>query len=439
MLRDSDTPIRRACRRRYAAWTLYARAFTGNRADADDIVRKAVNRTLQLSDDLASERVAHERVLAAIRTEALVLLKRRGPGRASPGAFGQTVAAGEPTPAEQPPVGQSSVLKLLTDEFSKTDPRHAGEVATQMLKELPRPQRRAIHMLLLRRPSVPLQDVARKRRLELERASREIEEGLDLLAASLHATREHCYEGGHPDLKVLTAYVDGALSGDEARAVVTHCTACSGCGDRLGTMMLLRSGAAKAAMAPRVPRGLRVAAVVMTVTMALVGGAFLARALAPNPWAEHATTETVPRWFHDFLYGSRRDISERDEALAAGLELLVRGEYTDAIAMLEPLTTEPAREPEASAYLGIARYLTGDASRATLELLEAGTTSARAGRISDWYLANILLARGDVARARRRLRGLAFVGDWVGREAQSLLEALDRAERAAPAEPVVVG
>jgi len=80
MLRDPDTPVRRACKRRYSAWTLYARAFVGNRADADDVVRRAVNRTLQLSDDLTSERQAHERVLAAIRSEALELLKRRRRG-----------------------------------------------------------------------------------------------------------------------------------------------------------------------------------------------------------------------------------------------------------------------------------------------------------------------------------------------------------------------
>jgi len=164
------------------------------------------------------------------------------------------------------------VLQLLTDEHSKTDPRHAGEVASQMLQELPRPQRRAIEMLLLRRPSVPLQDVARKRRMELDSVSEEIEEGLDLLAASLHVVQERRYQGGHLDLKVLTTYVDGALSGDEARAVVAHCAACSACGDRLGTMMLLRAGAAKAALTPRVPRSARVAALVLTLAIGLVGG-----------------------------------------------------------------------------------------------------------------------------------------------------------------------
>jgi len=144
----------------------------------------------------------------------------------------------------------------------------------------------------------------------------------------------------------------------------------------------------------------------------------------------------VPRWFHDFLYGYRDDISDRNVTLAEGLDLLVRGEFADAIAKLEPLTSQPGREPEASAYLGIARYLTGDASRTTVELLEAGISSARAGRISDWYLANVLLARGDISAARSRLRGLAFVGDWVGRQSQSLLDALNQAERP---EPAIIG
>ena len=103
MLQDSETPIRRACKRRYSAWTLYARAFAGSRTDADDIVRRAVNRTLRFSDDLASERQAHERVLGAIRSEALELLQRR---RAAGGH-----SEGEPAVA----VDQPSVFRLLTD------------------------------------------------------------------------------------------------------------------------------------------------------------------------------------------------------------------------------------------------------------------------------------------------------------------------------------
>lgn len=416
MLQKPDSPLSRASQRRFSAWTLYARAFVGNRTDADDIVRRAINRTLQLSDDLSSERQAHDRVLGAIRSEALALLERRR-------------RAGIAASSESGTDRSDTVLDLLTDEQSATDPRHAAEVATQMLRELPRPQRRALEMLLVRRPSVPLQALARRRRIDVDDVSAEVEEGLDLLAAALHAVPVNRYQGGHPDLKVLTAYVDGALSGDEARAAVGHCRECSECGDRLGTMMLLRSGAAKSALAPRVPRHLRVAALLLTLLVGVVGGVFLARALAPNPWAEVATADTVPRWFHDFLYGYRDGTGPRDVELAEGLDLLVRGEFEAAIEKLEPLAEEMRSAPEASAYLGIARYLTGNVSRSTVALLEAGTTSSRAGRIADWYLANTLLARGDVDRARRRLTGLAFVGDWVGRRSEELLELLDRVEQ----------
>lgn len=426
MLRNFESPIRRACQRRYSAWTLYARAFAGNRADADDIVRRAVNRTLKLSDDLGSERQAHERVLAAIRTEALQLLERRR-SRSVPRPTDGSLA----TASAQP-----SVLEMLTATDSKTDPRHVAEVACEMLQELPRKQRRAIEMLLLRRPSLSLNDVARKRHMEIESVSEEIEEGLDLVAAALHAVAPHRYEGGHPDLKTLTGYVDGALTGDEARAIVEHCTECSACGDRLGTMVLLRARAAKATLAPRVPRGVRAAALVVTLAAGLAGGAFLARAMAPNPWAEHATADSVPRWFHDFLYGYRENANTHDRELAAGLDLLVRGELAEAIALLEPLAHESTREPEAAAYVGIAMYLSGDVSRRTVDYLESGTASTRAGRISDWYLANAHLARGNVEAARRRLRGLAFVGDWVGRQSQSLLDQLARGE---PADRVVIG
>ncbi|MGD8331441.1 MAG: hypothetical protein PVJ49_18560, partial [Acidobacteriota bacterium] len=134
----------------------------------------------------------------------------------------------------------------------------------------------------------------------------------------------------------------------------------------------------------------------------------------------------------DFLYGYRDDVTARDLALAEGLDLLVRGEYQQAIEKLGPLVEEVRSAPEASAYLGIARYLTGDVSRTTVGLLETGTTSARAGRIADWYLANALLVRGDVTRARARLQGLAYVGDWVGRQSQALLEQLQSVERGAP-------
>ncbi|HEX9699157.1 MAG TPA: hypothetical protein VGD06_06820, partial [Acidobacteriota bacterium] len=226
----------------------------------------------------------------------------------------------------------------------------------------------------------------------------------------------------------LTGYVDGALSGDEARAVIGHCRACGACGDRLGTMMLLRTRTAKATVVPRLSRGARLAALVLTLAIGIAGGFLLARALTPNPWAEFATPETVPRWYHDFLYGYRQRPTG-EGAVAEGLELLVEGRYGEAIASLEPLVGRGSAGPEASAYLGIAHYLSDDVSTRTVDLLAVGTTSSRAGRISDWYLANALLRRGEIGEARGRLRRLAYVGDWVGRQAQALLDRLEGGER----------
>ena len=422
MLRNSEGPVRRACQRRYAAWTLYARAFTGNRADADDIVRLAVSRALQSADKPSSERRAHERVLCGIRTAAVELLRQRREG---------VREAAESAP-------ERSVLSLLTDDEDTHDPRHAADVAAQELRELPKRHRLALEQLLLRRPPLLLDAVARRRRVGVDDLSSDIEEGLDYLASAIRGAGRRPYAGGHPELKDLTIYVDGALSGDEARAIVEHCRNCAKCGDRLGTMMLLRSRVAKSTLAPRLPRGTRAAALVLAIAAGLVGGFLMARQLAPNPWAEHATSESVPRWFHDFLYGYREEVTPSDMVLAEGLDLLVRGEYRRAIGKLEPLIERPAARPEASAYLGIALYMSGDLSGRTIAMLTAGTSSTRAGRISDWYLANALLLRGDVREARRRLRGLAFVADWVGRQAQALLERLDQAN-ANGADSAVVG
>ena len=151
--------------------------------------------------------------------------------------------------------------------------------------------------------------------------------------------------------------------------------------------------------------------------------------LSTNPWAEHATRDNVPGWFHDFFYGERRDARGTESATARGLELLVQGELEQAIETLEPLMEDPESNSEARAYLGIARYLTGDTSRSTVRLLDDGVDSHRAGRLSRWYLASVLLTRRDIDGARVHLKALTSTGDWFGRAATALLEALDAASR----------
>jgi Flp pilus assembly protein TadD len=155
--------------------------------------------------------------------------------------------------------------------------------------------------------------------------------------------------------------------------------------------------------------------------------------MMPNPWKEHATRESVPRWFYAFLYRSPGPRSE----IARGLSLLVEGKYQEAIETLEPRAQGLVPDAEAASYLGIARYLSGDSSRRTLRLLESGTSSSRAGRIARWYLANALLTRGDVESATTHLTELATVRDWFGRAAKALLEKLQEAKK--PAGTLVAG
>jgi hypothetical protein len=222
-----------------------------------------VGRALRTAGDAGSESDAHERVLGAIRSEALALLRRRRPPR--PESNPATPRIG----AESEP----SVLRLLTEEADRMDFRHAGDIAAEMVRELPAAQRRSLEMLLLRRPPLQLSELARRRRLEAEQLHDEVAEGLDQVAASIRVAGPRRSGSGHPDLKALTGYVDGALSGDEARAVIGHCRACGACGDRLGTMMLLRTRTAKATVVPRLSRGRRRAARRRVAWSAGLGGA----------------------------------------------------------------------------------------------------------------------------------------------------------------------
>ena len=68
---DGAPAIERACYRRYPAWTLYARAFSGSRLEAENIVRRAVAQTSHSSEAPSSEADAHRRVLRSIRSSAL--------------------------------------------------------------------------------------------------------------------------------------------------------------------------------------------------------------------------------------------------------------------------------------------------------------------------------------------------------------------------------
>lgn len=402
----SATPMERASARRFPAWTAYARAFSGNRVDAERIVQRAFRGSRSFPAPPASETDAHERMLGSIRVGALRSL--------------------QPAGASQP----QSVLGLL-EQMAQAEVMGAAAAARRRLSSLPRPWRRTLERFLFHRPPSSAEKVALREGLSSDEVEMMIESGLRNVAAAVRAPspRERNDSGSrHPELAALGAFVRGALSGDEARALAAHSFTCTACGDRLGTMMLLRSSTAERLRMPLVSSSLRRGAIGVLLAAAIAGGALLYQALRPNPWKEHATHETVPPWFRDFLY--RGEEVQRAGAVAKGLDALVQGDYPRAIAILEPLASPPDDDPEAATYLGIARMLTQDASSRTMRLLEAGTTSSRVGRLARWYLANLLLVRGDVRRAREELHALESIRDWFGRAAESLLKELDEAERA---------
>ena len=381
----SLTPFERACERRYPAWTLYARALTGNPLEAESVVRRAVRESPRAT---ASETEAHEDVLRAIRSRAL----RR-------------------------PTMAPSLLDRLKD-----DPREAARRLRLRFRFLPRLERRAIEMVVIQRPAKSIPDAAKKLKLTGEGFIARAESALTELAAAGHKI----LDDSHASFHELNAFVSGALSGDEARTLATHARSCSFCGNRLGSMMLLKANAVAKARVPWLSGSQKRTGTTLLAVGAIAAGLFAADAWWPNPWAEHATRESVPPWFHDFFYGTGRAESPTDASRA--LALIVDGELDAAVDILAPLERGAGATPEVRAYLGIARYLDGNVSRRTVRLLEAGTRSNRAGRLSRWYLASTFLRRRDVDSARRELEALATTSDWFGRAAKSLLDELDPSE-----------
>lgn len=394
-----------ACKRRFPAWTLYARTFSGNRGHADYLVQNAVTTTRKSPARLETELQVHALVLSFIRSYALR----------------------SPTISKSAPAG--SVLRLLREPFAIES---AQSDAARRLKELPRPNRWGIERLLLRRPSWSLEEIAAHDGVSSAAVIAAIETGLRYVAAGvrrksgeLPKTMKSFAAENHPPLEAFLAYVQGALGADEACQLVSHGDSCEPCGDRLGTMMLLRASTIERFRLPLVPRGARRALAGVLAVVLVTTGALVVRRMMPNPWKEHATHESVPRWFYAFLYRPEGPGSASE--IARGLSLLVEGSYQEAIETLEPWAQGDDPDAEAATYLGIARYLSGDSSRRTVRLLESGTSSSRAGRLARWYLANVLLTRGNLDSATAHLTELATIGDWFGRAAKALLERLEEA------------
>ena len=217
----AELDIEKACHRRYPACTLYARAFSGSRLEAENIVRRAVARTSHASEAPSSEADAHRRVLRSIRNSALSSIR---------------------------PDTHSAPSVLDMRDMRDSDPCSASTLTLDKLRDLTRWQRRAIALVFLRRPPLPLDEAARKLRTSRASIVSALERALNALA---FAVRRHAEPSTnpheHPSLEDLITYVSGALSGDEARAVAAHGRSCTQCGDRLGIMILLKASAAESA------------------------------------------------------------------------------------------------------------------------------------------------------------------------------------------------
>ncbi|HXV59746.1 MAG TPA: zf-HC2 domain-containing protein, partial [Vicinamibacteria bacterium] len=304
------TPVEQASRRWFPAWTLYARAFSGNRVDADDYVRRAVSGLARRSSEISTEAAVHARVLHSIRTSVLGSMRPRGAGLAP------------------------SVLELLSRDRDDEEIATAAGTALRRVRHLPREPRRLIERVLLRRPPQSVARVAASEGRDTGSIVAMLESGLRNVAAGVRPgsnvrVAKSPPDDSHPSFPELSAYVEGSLSGDEARSVAAHACACSPCGDRLGTMILLKAASTEKFRLPLVPRSYRRAAAGALLASLLAVLGLIAPRFMPNPWKEHAVRETVPRWFQQFYYRPGDALSGNE--VARGLALLVDGRYREAV------------------------------------------------------------------------------------------------------------
>lgn len=264
---------------------------------------------------------------------------------------------------------------------------------------------------------------------------------------------------GHLDPERMLAWAHGESGAEEAAAVLHHGLACRACGDQLAVMLAL-ADSGTAALSPgrrRTVLGLTQsgALAAAAVIVLLVGAALIApwlRAPSPNDpataapgaatgaapvevpssaeLARLATTAPPGEVMVDFLFDPATYASGTPRA-RAGLQMVVRGRYEEAIRELTGVYEADPMNGETAAVLGIARYLTGDDSARVEGLLR----QAQALPLDDfshlaaWYLGNLYLRRGDLQRATRVLDVLAEFPDDPGSHARALLEQIRREAR----------
>jgi len=268
--------------------------------------------------------------------------------------------------------------------------------------------------------------------------------------------------GAHPDVLELVAFARDELDRGRADRILEHCQSCRECGDDLAATMLLTS------LEPpqREPAWRRRAALAAVGVLLLTAGLCFAvwqegtadraavipdtapRTLArvpgtvPYPEAhlqrrieladdlpastveelrDLAAAEAFPRRFYSRWFERAQRVADGYADVAAGARRIVQRRYDDAVSLLEESRRVEPESPEVLGMLGAARYLSGDRSDATVELLRAGVDARSFGTWVQWYLANLHLARGEIGRSADTLARLARRHDLAAHQAQALL------------------
>lgn len=231
-------------------------------------------------------------------------------------------------------------------------------------------------------------------------------------------TREHLT---FEELEELARTVPPDDTGSEGLRHVRECAECQY--QYVGMRMLTHVVKFRRRTRRRRLLGFAIAGLVFV--MVVGGGAYFWSRPQPSLQAL-ATRDTIPESFVVLRFGRGTAISGGSHLLEfrAGVESLARGDYTHAVDTLEGLLEERPGDPEIHAVLGIARYLSGDNSDETMELLESGASHPDTfiNRPSRWYLANLHLRRGETERAQESLKGLDLgeIDDRFSRLARDL-------------------
>lgn len=267
---------------------------------------------------------------------------------------------------------------------------------------------------------------------------------------------------GHPDVLELVAFARDELDRSAADRILEHCRSCPDCGDDLAATILLTSLSPRRRPAPWRRYATVAAAAVLVLATGVCftvwqgrlpeattvgtgpGAGTLTDAPAGTPDAEAelrrrmdaaaslpettvdrlgdlATTEPIPGRFHAMWFDHPRPVATGDAEVGPGARRIVEGRYHEAVALLEESRRVAPESPEVQGMLGVARYLAGDHSDATLDLLRSGVDARSYGTWVQWYLANAYLARGEIGRSADTLARLARRHEAAARRAQALL------------------